>query len=133
MAKLQKMNYLPPLFRFIMELTAWIYFIVLAIYNDVLYIVVFFMSVSCLAIFNFPGDKKIDGPVDVPGWLRIGNEWFSGGLVSIVGAFLLFQLLGVVVQSILILIVIILDRKRYFWMLGLESNPPVYVSMLRKP
>ena len=122
--------FLPPLFRFLMELTAWGYFIILAFTVDILYILVTILSVFLLAVFNFPGDKKENGPVNIPGWTRILNEWFSGGFISIIGAYILWQEVGAVLQFVLILVVIVLDRKRYSWMLG-YSDAPDYVTVIQ--
>ena len=131
--------FLPPVFRFLMELGAWGYFIILGISNlgqdivsSLVYFSVFLLSLLFLAIFNFPGDKRQNGPVNIPGWLRILNEWFSGGLISIIGAYLLFQETGAFLQFVLILIVIVLDRKRYTWMLGFTDTAPEYVTILRE-
>ena len=114
-----------------MELTAWFWFLILAFTVNILYIGAFFLSVGLLATFNFPGDKRKDGPINIPGWLRILNEWFSGGILSIIGAWLLFGELGVLIQLILILCVIYFDRKRYYWMLGYKDSAPIYVTALR--
>jgi hypothetical protein len=132
--------FLQPLFRFLMELTAWSWFLFLAIIalgqsnlvNFAIYFSTLILSIALLATLNFPGDKHKDGPVNIPGWARILNEWFSGGLLSIIGAYLLFQEIGAVLQFILILIVIVLDRKRYAWMLGFSDTAPEYVTMLKK-
>ena len=114
-----------------MELTAWTYFLLLAIVKNPLFFIILIISVLFLALFNYPGDKKIDGPINVHGWLRIANEWVSGGLLGIIGAFLLFQELGALIQSLLVILVIIFDRERYAWMLGFVDQPPIYVSNLR--
>ena len=127
----QQLIFLPPVFRFLMELTAWFWFLILAFTVNILYIGAFFLSVGLLATFNFPGDKRKDGPINIPGWLRILNEWFSGGILSIIGAWLLFGELGVLIQLILILCVIYFDRKRYYWMLGYKDSAPIYVTALR--
>ena len=124
--------FLPPVFRFLMELTAWGYFLILAFTVDILYIFVFLLSILLLGLFNFPGDKKKEGPINIPCWTRILNEWFSGGLLGIIGAYLLFQEVGAILQFILILIVIILDRKRYAWFLGFSDAAPDYVTLLRE-
>ncbi|MHA1990982.1 MAG: hypothetical protein ACW98A_08460 [Candidatus Hodarchaeales archaeon] len=132
--------FLPPLFRFLMEATAWTYFLFLAInsfgqsdlVNFVIFISILILSIALLATFNFPGDKKKEGLVNIPGWARILNEWFSGGLLSIIGAYLLFQEVGAVLQFVLILVVIVLDRKRYSWMLGFTDTAPDYVTVLRE-
>ena len=115
-----------------MELTAWTYFLVLAIVKNPLFFVILMFSVLFLAFFNYPGDKKIDGPINIPGWLRIANELVSGGLLGIIGAFLLFHELGALIQTLLVILVMIFDHQRYAWMLGLVDQPPVYVSNLRK-
>ena len=132
MSTQKQIIFLPPLFRFLMELTAWGYFIILTFTVDFLYIIVTLISIFLLASFNFSGDKKNDGPINIPGWTRILNEWFSGGLLSIFGAYLLWQEVGAILQIILILFVIILDRKRYYWMLGYSNTAPEYVTVLRE-
>lgn len=124
--------FLPPTFRFLMELTTWVYFIILAFQSEVLYIFGFLASAFCLAVFNFPGDKKQDGPVNIPGYARILNEWISGCLLGMVGAYLLFQEIGLALQIILILLVIIFDRERYFWMLGMRESAPDYVKIIHE-
>ena len=123
--------YLPPLFRFFMELTAWLYFIVLAIQDNVLYFVVFIVSAMCLAMLNFPGDKKVDGPVNLPGWARISNELICGGLFGIIGSILLFGDIGMYFQLLLVIITMIFDHQRYLWMLGMRKVAPEYVTMIR--
>ncbi|MFW9930297.1 MAG: hypothetical protein ACFFD1_12955 [Candidatus Thorarchaeota archaeon] len=128
----RRIVFLPPIFRFLMELTAWTYFLILAFTVDIIFILGFILSVILLGLFNFPGDKKQNGPINVPGWMRILNEWFSGGLLSIIGAFLLFQEVGAVMQFVLLLIVIIFDKDRYAWMLGLRETAPEYVTILRQ-
>jgi len=127
-----QIDILAPLFRLLMELTAWLWFIVLSITVDPLYIVGFLLSAILLGVFNFPGDKTIDGPVNVAGWVRIINEWFSGGLLSIIGAWILFSEIGLIIQIVIFVCVIALDRERYYWMLGFKDSPPNYVSILRK-
>ena len=61
-----KKVYIPPVFRFLTELTTWSWFIIAAFTMNLIYIVGFILSVGLLAVFNTPGDKAKDGPVNVP-------------------------------------------------------------------
>ena len=114
-----------------MELTAWLWLLVVGITSDPVFLILFIVSISVMATMNFPGDKKHDGPIAVPGWLRIFNELVFAGLLSIVGSYLLFGVNGFIIQSLLVILVIIFDFPRYFWMLGLKKVPPASVTYLR--
>lgn len=122
--------FISPSLRFIMELTAWLWLLVIGIIIDPLYLILFIVSLSVMATMNYPGDKKHDGPISIPGWLRIFNELVFAGLLSIFGAYLLFGVNGLIVQSIIVLLVIIFDFPRYLWMLGYKENPPDYVTII---
>lgn len=124
-------SYLPPIFRFLLELTTWAWFLLLAIQIDPLYILGLIISLLLLAVFNFPGDKNQKGPVEVPGIVRIGIEIFSAFL-GIAGAFILFAEVGAGLQIILTLIAFVLDFQRWAWMLGIRSDPPISVTNIRK-
>ena len=123
--------FISPSLLFIMELTAWLWLLVIGITVDPVYVILFIVSLSVMATMNYTGDKKHDGPISVPGWLRIFNELFFAGLLSVFGAYLLFGVNGLIVQLIIVILVIIFDFPRYLWMLGFKKNPPAYVTMIR--
>lgn len=120
--------FISPTLRFIMELTCWIWLLIAGLTINIIYLGLFLLSVSLMATLNFPGDKKHDGPVSIPGWLRIFNELMFAGLLGIFGSFLLFEINGIIIQSVIVILVIIFDFSRYLWMLGFKNNPPKYVS-----
>ena len=121
--------FLPPLFRLLLELTTWAWFLVLTFQVDLIYILGLLVSLLLLAVFNFPGDKKLKGPVNVPGIVRIGIEIFSA-LLGIYAAFILFADVGAILQIVLTLIAFVLDYQRWEWMLGMRSGPPESVTKI---
>ncbi|MFW9929711.1 MAG: hypothetical protein ACFFD1_09990 [Candidatus Thorarchaeota archaeon] len=121
--------YLAPTLRFLVELTTWSWFLLAALMKDTVYILFFFLSVFLLAVFNFPGDKMKDGPINVQGWVRISIEAFSA-LLGVFGAWVLFGDIGLLLQLTLTIFVFIVDFERLRWMLGLRKNPPIWVKNL---
>ena len=114
---------LPSIFRFLVELTTWGYFIWLAFTVNILYIIGFIFSLALLATFNFPGDKVKEGPVNVSGPARILVE-ITSGMLGVYGAFMIFGQLGMFFQAGLTIFAYILDTSRWSWMLGKRSDPP---------
>ena len=129
--KINPFMILPPLFRFIMEITAWLWLFIAVFSIDLFYIIFLCISICSLAFMNFPGDKAKDGPIPVPGFVRIFNELVFAGLFGIISAWILFGQIGLVLQSSLIVIVVIFDYKRYLWMLGYYEIPPIYVTYFK--
>jgi hypothetical protein len=113
--------FLPPLFRFIVELTTWVWLFLAGFW----YLTI--ASALALGIFNFPGDKKIEA-IAVPGWFRIAVEIISGS-VGVFAAWLLFGNLAIL-QLILVISAFLLDRERWQWMLGRREIAPDYVKII---
>ncbi|MFW9905092.1 MAG: hypothetical protein ACFFFH_12210 [Candidatus Thorarchaeota archaeon] len=122
---------IPPIFRFLTEFTTWSWFILAAFTKNLIYITGLILSIGLLAFFNTPGDKAKDGPVNVPGYLRIVIEIFSGFL-GIFGAWILFGVFGLLLQGGLTILTFILDAERWAWFLGIREHPPESVSRLLK-
>ena len=120
--------FISPSLRFIMELTAWCWILIAGLTIDIIYLVFFVLSVLLMATMNYPGDKKHDGPISIPGWLRIFNELTFAGLLSIYGSYLLFGLTGFIIQLLIVLLVILFDFPRYLWMTGFKKTPPAYIT-----
>ena len=111
---------LPPAFRFIVEITTWVWLLFAGFWYLSL------LSFFVLGIFNVKDDKNFEG-ILVPGYLRVFFEYFSAFL-GILSAYLYFHLLLLaVLQSILVLITFILDKERLKWFLGVNKYPPLYV------
>jgi hypothetical protein len=95
------------------------------------YFLVFLLSAGLLGTFNYPGDKKKSGPVNVGGMTRIGIEIFSAFL-GILGAWILFSSIGFFVQVGLTLVTFTLDRARWSWFLGYRKTPPESVLRIQE-
>lgn len=120
---------LPPLFRFLAELTTWIVLLITGYW--------YFTIVSMLtfALVNFNGDKK---PKDtempgiyVRGWIRIAVE-LGFGLVGCGFSIYYFETIISIPLCTIILASFVLDRERWLWMLGKRVNPPAYVIYVHK-
>ncbi|MFW9855511.1 MAG: hypothetical protein ACFFFG_10645 [Candidatus Thorarchaeota archaeon] len=120
---------IPPLFRFLLELTTWLWFIIAAIYVHWIFISGFILSAALLGAFNAPGDKSREGPIPVAGYHRVTIEIFSGFL-GVIGAGVLFKELGLILQLALTVVVFILDYERWAWLLGLRTKPPESVTKI---
>ncbi|OLS25262.1 MAG: hypothetical protein HeimC2_19380 [Candidatus Heimdallarchaeota archaeon LC_2] len=120
---------LPPLSRFLVELTAWIWFIVAGFW----YLTI--ISMLSFSLMNFDGDKKPVGSkmpgILIKGWQRIGLEWIWGW-IGVIVVYLNFDLIYFIIQLVLVLLSQILDRHRYYWMLGKNDTPPKYVIIVHK-
>ena len=119
--------WLPPLMRFVVELTTWIW---LLFFNFLLLI----LSLISLALLNYPGDKrpqadKVTG-FEIPGGLRIFVE-INSAIMGIIAAFEIFSILGLTFQIAITLFSFYLDYDRWGWMLGRKSMPN-YVSYVHK-
>lgn len=121
----------PAVVKFSMEMVTWVTLLILTFTNNILFITLFFVSILFMAIFTFPGDKAHDGLVLVPGWIRIPIELVLVAFLGMISCFLLFGLPGLLFQSLLVLLTIILEFKRYLWMLGFKSSPPEYVTYFK--
>ncbi|MFW9997160.1 MAG: hypothetical protein ACFFD4_34270 [Candidatus Odinarchaeota archaeon] len=134
-----------PVFRFIVELTTWVWLLILGLMTFNINILtvdistrtgiepwffLFLLGISLLLLsqFNVLGDKKPHGRL-VPGWLRIIIEISSASL-GIFAAWILFGLTGGLLQACLVLFAFFLDRERWKWFLGLRSDPPSFVKVL---
>ncbi|MHA2032080.1 MAG: hypothetical protein ACW99Q_22135 [Candidatus Kariarchaeaceae archaeon] len=139
--------YLAPFFRFLVELTTWVWFLILGLRtfdinilsSDVesrisiapwTYLILLLISLIALSQLNFPGDKRNHG-ILVPGWTRIGVE-IGSGLLGIFGAWALFGLFVGVLQTFLTLIAFFFDRERWKWFLGHRQEPPEYVKAIHR-
>jgi hypothetical protein len=122
--------FIAPLFRFLTELTTWSWFLIATFTVHLIYVGGFLLSIGLLGSFNAQGDKRKEGPVVVPGYLRIGIEIFSG-LLGIFAAWILFAEVGVLLQFSLTLFSFIIDYERWLWLLGVRPTPPESVSYLR--
>ncbi|MHA2346802.1 MAG: hypothetical protein ACXACP_08805 [Candidatus Hodarchaeales archaeon] len=132
-----------PLMRFIIELTTWTWLLVIGltffnvtfitqkenpIGESWIYLLLLLLSLFLLSQFNFPGDKKPHGKM-VSGTIRIAVEFFSASL-GIIAAWVLFGMIGIVLQTVISVIAFYLDRDRWRWMLGQLKIPPDYVIAL---
>jgi len=117
-----------PFFRFIMELTTWIWLI----FTN-LYLLAF--SILSLAFLNFPGDKKPakEGVIGlaIPGKLRVILEILTA-LLGFPAAYFFLGTIGFLLQVLIVLLYIKLDLPRLKWMWGIEKTPPEYVTQLHK-
>ncbi len=119
--------WLPPAFRFITELTTWIW---LLIYKWPL----IFLSIPLLSMLNYPGDKKPaeQGVIGlaVSGWIRISVEVFSA-ILGIIAAFMVFNMIGLIFQTIITIFSFFLDKDRWLWMFG-KKDIPNFVTYVYK-
>jgi hypothetical protein len=122
---------IPPLFRLLLELTTWLWFIIAAITVHWIFIGGFILSAALLGAFNFPGDKTREGPISVAGYHRVTIEIFSGFL-GVIGAWVLFKELGLIFQLGLTVLAFILDLERWAWLLGIRPTPPESVTRIHK-
>lgn len=139
-ASKSKFLFLPPLMRFILELTTWIWLLLAAIFIHYGFAFLLAFSVLSLALLNTPGDKRSAdsknlGP-SIPGWVRVSVEVLSASL-GMFGAFYFGQyiFIGLVVlipQIVITLISFSLDFKRWLWLLGKLDDPPNYVLVVHK-
>ncbi|MFW9779346.1 MAG: hypothetical protein ACFFE8_10880 [Candidatus Heimdallarchaeota archaeon] len=120
---------IPPLFRFLIELTTWLWFIIAAITVHVIFFVGFILSAVLLGAFNAPGDKTREGPINVTGYHRVTIEIFSGFL-GVIGAWVLFKEPGLILQSVVTLVAFTLDFERWAWLLGLRTTPPESITRI---
>ena len=71
-ASKSKVLFLPPLVRFIVELTSWIWLLLAAIFVCYGFAYLLALSMLSLALLNTPGDKRsVDSKnlgLSVPGW-----------------------------------------------------------------
>ncbi|MCE7736456.1 MAG: hypothetical protein GPJ54_16365 [Candidatus Heimdallarchaeota archaeon] len=119
--------WLPPLMRFIVELTTWLW---LLLFNFILLV----LSVISLALLNYPGDKRPQDTkgigVNVPGILRIFVE-INSAILGIIAAFEILSVIGLVFQVTITLFSFYLDYDRWLWMVGRKPMPN-YVSYVHK-
>jgi len=127
-----------PIMRFFVELTTWIWLLLIGLGLVIesesqiipawVFLLLLVLSVVLLSQLNFPGDKKPHGKM-VKGEVRILIEVFSA-LLGIFGAWILFDILGVFLQTGLTLLSFYLDLDRWKWFLGKNEEPPEYVIAL---
>ncbi len=139
-ASKSKVLFLPPLMRFIVELTIWIWLLLAAIFVYWGFALLLALSLLSLALLNYPGDKRsVDSKnigLSIPGWTRISVEIVSTGLGINAGFFygehIYIGLVILIPQIVITLISFSLDFKRWLWMLGKLDDPPNYVTAVHK-
>lgn len=119
---------LPAIFKFSMEIFSWLWLLIASITVNILFILAFILSIIGMGVFTFPGDKAHDGPVSVPGWIRIYIEIVFVALFGITASYYLFGEIGLILQSILVLLSVAFEFQRYLWMLGFKDSPPEYTT-----
>ena len=119
--------WLPPMMRFLVELTTWFW---LLFFNFLLLI----LSILSLAVLNFPGDKRPSNMntlgFEIPGALRIFIE-INSAILGMLAAYSVFSTLGFVFQVTITLFSFYLDSDRWGWMLG-RKPVPNYVTYVHK-
>lgn len=143
MDEIRKTLHIAPVMRFVVESTTWIWLLLLGlgvfgisvvqaedrlILDSWVFLLLLVLSLFLLSQFNFPGDKKPHGKM-VLGWQRILVEMFSAGL-GIFAAWVIFGLLGFILQMGISLLSFFLDRERWKWFLGYREEPPEFVRAL---
>ena len=120
---------LPPLFRFLAELTTWIVLIITGFW----YFTV--LSMLTFALVNFNGDKKAKDSemagIYVKGWIRILIE-LGFGLIGCGFSIYYFDAIVAIILCSIIVLSFFLDRERWLWMLGKRDDPPAYVIYVHK-
>ncbi|MHA2224711.1 MAG: hypothetical protein ACXAC8_05880 [Candidatus Hodarchaeales archaeon] len=134
----QNSLHLAPVMRFAVELTTWIWLLLIGIqvvdtqerlvFDSWVFLVLFVLSIFLLSQLNFPGDKKPHGKM-VTGWQRITVEVFSSSL-GMFAAWVIFGMIGVFFQIGISFFSFYLDRERWKWFLGFREEPPEYVLAL---
>ena len=127
-----------PIVRFFLELTTWIWLLLIGLGLAVgsnrqilpawVFLLLLVISLVLLSQFNFPGDKKPHGKM-VRGEVRILVE-VSSSILGIIGVWILFGTFGSFFQLILTIYSFYLDRDRWKWFLGKNKEPPIYVLAL---
>jgi hypothetical protein len=127
-----------PIMRFFVELTTWIWLLMIGVGLAIdserqilpawVFLLLLVISMFLLSQLNFPGDKKPHGKM-VKGEIRIIVEVFSS-LLGILGAWILFDNFGVLLQTVFTLTSFYLDLDRWKWFLGRNELPPSYVIAL---
>ena len=120
---------LPPLFRFLAELTTWIVLIITGFW----YFTV--LSMLTFALVNFNGDKKAKDSemagIYVKGWIRILIE-LGFGLIGCGFSIYYFDAIVAIILCSIIVLSFFLDREKWLWMLGKRDDPPAYVIYVHK-
>ena len=120
---------LPPLFRFLAELTTWIVLLITGYWYFTI------LSMLIFALVNFNGDKKPEDSemagIYVRGWIRIAVELGFGLIGCGLSIYNFNPIISIILCSI-ILVSFILDRERWMWMLGKRDSPPSYVIYVHK-
>lgn len=130
--------HLAPVMRFVVELTTWIWLLLIGIqvvdaqgllgFESWVFLILLVLSLFLLSQFNFPGDKKPHGKM-VTGWQRITVEVFSASL-GVIAAWVIFGMISVFFQTGISFFSFYLDRERWKWFLGFREDPPDYVLAL---
>ena len=139
-ASRRKFLFLPPLMRFIVEFTTWIWLLLAAIFIHYGFAFLLAFSVLSLALINALGDKRSAdsrnlGP-SIPGWVRVSVEVLSA-ILGMFGAFYFGQYIFIgfvvlLIQLSITLFSFLLDFKRWMWLLGRKDHAPKYVTKVHK-
>lgn len=119
--------WMPAIVKFSMEMTTWLWLLMATFLVNILFIVLLILSIAGMGFTGFPGDKAHDARFLIPGWLRISIELILVALFGIVASYYLFGSIGLLLQSLLVLLTIIFEFQRYLWMLGFRNSPPAYI------
>ena len=128
--KLAPFDYFPPVLRFlVLELANWIIYFILAITKDFLWLIPLLLIIISHTVFNVKGDKKFNGPILVPGWIRAIIEIGFLGSMLVIGCFILFEPIASFIAVNLVIAVVVYDRNRYAWLMNYSKEPPLYVKL----
>lgn len=117
-----------PFFRFVMELTSWIWMLLTFWFFAI-------PSIISLAFLNVPGDKqpKEDGVTGfaIPGKLRVILEVGTATLGLLISV-IYFPIPVPILQLLITIAYLRTDSPRLSWLWGWSTYPPEYVTQLHK-